>query len=218
MSWPGGKKRVSWVLPPTMSKTQWRQLHPRLLICAGFSWSDCRIIWCRSPTYPYRQYRLHPTAKSILRLYPIPKTKKYRITTIRCASRSDGSNSLQVVGRNIEARLVGIDYDFFAIGGHSLLAAKLFSRLDEHFGRSLPLGVLFASPTVRALADLYRASAGRKRAHSWLSEKPAHCRRYLRRRACLEMSSVSQSYAMSWGRGSPFMVYNRWDLMAASHR
>ena len=45
---------------------------------------------------------------------------------------------------------VGIDDDFFAIGGHSLLAAKLFSRLDEQFGRSLPLGVLFSAPTVRA--------------------------------------------------------------------
>ena len=52
---------------------------------------------------------------------------------------------------------VGIDDNFFALGGHSLLAAKLFTRLDETFGRSLPLGTLFITPTVRALAEHYRA-------------------------------------------------------------
>jgi aspartate racemase len=65
-------------------------------------------------------------------------------------------------GEILKLDRVGIDDDFFAIGGHSLLAAKLFSRVDEYFGRSLPLGVLFAAPTVRALADRYRASVGQK--------------------------------------------------------
>ncbi len=57
---------------------------------------------------------------------------------------------------------VGLDDDFFAIGGHSLLAAKLFARLDEEFGRSLSLGVLFTAPTVRLLAECYRTSVGSK--------------------------------------------------------
>ena len=57
---------------------------------------------------------------------------------------------------------VGLDDDFFAIGGHSLLATKLFARLDEEFGRSLSLGVLFTAPTVRLLAECYRTSIGSK--------------------------------------------------------
>jgi len=51
---------------------------------------------------------------------------------------------------------VGIEDNFFEIGGHSLLAARLFARLDEEFGRSPALGVLFAAPTVRLLAEHYR--------------------------------------------------------------
>ncbi len=54
---------------------------------------------------------------------------------------------------------VGLDDNFFEIGGHSLLAARLFARLDVEFGRSLMLGALFGAPTVRLLADHYRARA-----------------------------------------------------------
>jgi len=57
---------------------------------------------------------------------------------------------------------VGLDDDFFATGGHSLLAAKLFTRLDEELGRSLPLGVLLTAPTVRSLAEHYRTSESTK--------------------------------------------------------
>jgi len=38
------------------------------------------------------------------------------------------------------------------------LAAKLFARLDEAFGRSLPLGVLFTASTIRSLAERYRST------------------------------------------------------------
>ena len=54
---------------------------------------------------------------------------------------------------------VGIDDDFFSLGGHSLLGAKLFTRLDEEFGRSYPLGILFTASTIRSLAENYRTSA-----------------------------------------------------------
>ena len=52
---------------------------------------------------------------------------------------------------------VGLDDNFFQIGGHSLLAARLFARLDMEFGRALMLGTLFTAPTVRLL-EIGRAS------------------------------------------------------------
>ncbi len=110
------------------------------------------------PTIP-----LTPNGKVDPKALPDPQNQEVQNHYEYVAPRDEMEAILcKLWGEILKLDRVGIDDDFFAIGGHSLLAAKLFSRLDEHFGRSLPLGVLFASPTVRGLADLYRASAGQK--------------------------------------------------------
>jgi acyl carrier protein len=48
----------------------------------------------------------------------------------------------------------GVEDNFFVLGGHSLLGVKLLSRIRDTFGVELPLGELFASPTIRTLARL----------------------------------------------------------------
>ena len=48
---------------------------------------------------------------------------------------------------------VGANDNFFDIGGHSLLAVRLFGKLRETFGREIELVDLFTYPTVRAMAN-----------------------------------------------------------------
>lgn len=49
---------------------------------------------------------------------------------------------------------VGIKDNFFEMGGHSLLAVRLFSQIDRIWGKSLPLATLLQAPTIETLAQL----------------------------------------------------------------
>jgi len=54
---------------------------------------------------------------------------------------------------------IGIDDNFFEIGGHSLKAAVMISRINQVFQVSLPLGEVFRTPSIRQLA-VFIQSAG----------------------------------------------------------
>ena len=52
---------------------------------------------------------------------------------------------------------VGIDDNFFDLGGHSLLGVKLVNRIQEIFGVDLGISELFGLPTARSLARTVEA-------------------------------------------------------------
>jgi amino acid adenylation domain-containing protein len=54
---------------------------------------------------------------------------------------------------------IGLDQDFFEVGGHSLLAIQLLARLRKTFGSQLGLRALLERRTVSGLASLIEASA-----------------------------------------------------------
>ncbi|MGD2084798.1 MAG: amino acid adenylation domain-containing protein [Candidatus Aminicenantes bacterium] len=53
----------------------------------------------------------------------------------------------------IEKGTIGIDDNFFKLGGHSLKAARLINQLNRIYDMEIPLAELFKSPTVLGLAE-----------------------------------------------------------------
>lgn len=55
---------------------------------------------------------------------------------------------------------VAANDDFFALGGHSLAAVRLFARIRKQYAVDLPLATLFQAPTLRALSALVAQTGG----------------------------------------------------------
>jgi len=55
---------------------------------------------------------------------------------------------------------VGVMDDFFALGGHSLIAVRLFAMVKKAFRVDFPISVLFEAPTVAACAALIEERIG----------------------------------------------------------
>lgn len=51
---------------------------------------------------------------------------------------------------------ISVKDNFFDVGGHSLLAVRLFAEIEKTFGKNLPLATLFQAPNIEELANILR--------------------------------------------------------------
>ena len=69
--------------------------------------------------------------------------------------------------------MIGIDQDFFALGGTSLLAVRARSLIEQEFRLEVPLRAFFESPTVRSIAArLGSAADPDEPIVAWLGREP----------------------------------------------
>lgn len=63
---------------------------------------------------------------------------------------------LEIWSEALDVRALGVEDDYFALGGDSLRATRLFSMIEKSFGVRLPLASLYRAPTIAAQAELIR--------------------------------------------------------------
>jgi acyl transferase domain-containing protein/thioesterase domain-containing protein/acyl carrier protein len=71
------------------------------------------------------------------------------------APRNDVERALaEVWGKLLGVEGIGIRDSFFDLGGHSLIAVRLFNEINDRYGVDLPMSVLMQRPTIAGLAEM----------------------------------------------------------------
>lgn len=88
---------------------------------------------------------------------PEPGLKRER-TLAPVIARNEIDETLVIIWEEVlEQKNIGIKDDFFSLGGHSLKAIRVISRVQEMYGVKIDLAVLFRDATITHLSDYIRA-------------------------------------------------------------
>jgi amino acid adenylation domain-containing protein len=145
---PGDKRLVAYVVPSTSSisapllQDLVRQRLPEYMVPSAF------VELNRLP--------LSPNGKINRRLLPAPD--KSALEGGKAVRPRDELESMlvEIWQKVLGVAGIGIRDDFFALGGHSLMAARVLTEVERKIGKDLPLSALFRGATVESLARLIR--------------------------------------------------------------
>ena len=96
---------------------------------------------------------LTPNGKVDRKSLPAPDDENTRSNNIYIAPHNKVERQLlEIYKKVLNVQKIGITEDFFELGGSSMKAADLFSRIEKATGKHLPLSTLIANPTIEKLA------------------------------------------------------------------
>jgi thioesterase domain-containing protein/acyl carrier protein len=107
-----------------------------------------------SAIIPLDAFPLTPNGKTDRRALPGPG--QTQISSEKIAPRSATERRLVEIWSSVLKleQPISVNDNFFEIGGHSLLAVRLFSQIRKDFGENIPLATLFHAPTIAQFATV----------------------------------------------------------------
>jgi acyl carrier protein len=96
-------------------------------------------------------------------MLPAPAGGRPELSEVFVAPRTDAEQAIaRIWGEVLRVDPIGVHDDFFDLGGHSLIATQIISRVNDLFGQQVSLGCLFDTPTIAGLAaEVERPGAGK---------------------------------------------------------
>jgi amino acid adenylation domain-containing protein len=105
---------------------------------------------------PLEKLPLSPNGKVDRRALPAPEIQA-EPGELCAQPRGNLEAELQKIWEEALGRKpIGIRENFFDLGGHSILAVKVFAQIEKRLGKKLSIVALFQSPTIEALAAIIR--------------------------------------------------------------
>ncbi|MBW4632889.1 MAG: amino acid adenylation domain-containing protein [Iphinoe sp. HA4291-MV1] len=148
---PGNKQLVGYVVPnsePGVSTTELR----------NFLKEKLPEYMVPSAVVSLEKMPLTPNGKVDRRALPAPDMKLSLKDNFVPPSDILELQLVQIWEQVLDVHPIGVRDNFFDLGGHSLLAISLMARIQQQFGKNLPLAALFQVGTIEHLASLLRAS------------------------------------------------------------
>jgi aspartate racemase len=100
---------------------------------------------------------LTPNGKVDRRALPVPEDARPELGANFVAPKEGLESELvQIWEELLGVHPIGVQDNFFDLGGHSLLGVRLFAHIENRFGQNLPLATLFHSPTIEQLVSVLR--------------------------------------------------------------
>lgn len=98
---------------------------------------------------------LTPNGKVDRSALPPPGDPRAELTGDRVAPRTTAEHTIaEIWSRVLGIDVIGVDDDFFAVGGHSLQAAQVVADVRQALGVDIGVRALFQAPTIAGLATL----------------------------------------------------------------
>lgn len=98
-------------------------------------------------------FPMTPNGKIDRKALPIPDKRRQRLATDYSAPADTIEKTLAAIWQEVlKLEQIGVNDNFFDLGGHSLLLAQVKSKIDQSLHREVSMMELFEYPTIRSLA------------------------------------------------------------------